>query len=122
MKKNPTLAAFLRLRQFSKNDSNSDLDRLTTANAAAWLAHGSCYGVTVETTLLQEIADLTKHPVARAITLTRSLVDALIAHRLPVSPPFQSVDALYGAITDDGVAATELQTLDPFEDEPQPRP
>ena len=122
MTKNSTLAAFLRLRQFSENESNSILDRLTTANTAAWLAHGSSYGVIGETALLQEIADLTKHPVARVITLTRSLVDALIANRLPLSPPFQSVDALYGAITDDGVAAFELRPVDPFEDEPQPKP
>lgn len=122
MTKNSTLAAFLRLRQFSENERNSILDRLTTANAAAWLAHGNSYGVTGEAPLLQEIADITKNPVARAITLTRSLVGALIANRLPLSPPFQSVDALYGAITDDGFAAFEQRSVDPFEDEPQPKP
>ena len=52
MTKNPTLAAFLRLRDFAKNESNSTIDRLTAANAAAWLAHGTSYGVTGETALL----------------------------------------------------------------------
>lgn len=122
MTKNPTLVAFLRLRQFAENERNSTMDRLTTANAAAWLAHGTSYGVTVETTLLQEIADLTKHPVARATTLTRNLVDALAAGRFPLSPPFQSVDAFYSAMTEDGTAAPEQHPIDPFEDEPQPKP
>ena len=122
MTMNSTLAAFLRLLQFSENESNSTLDRLTTANAAAWLAHGNSYGVTAEATLLQEISDSTKHPVARAVTLTRSIVDTLILNRLPLSPPFQSVDALYGTITDDGVAAFVQRPVDPSQDEPQPRP
>ncbi|WP_411974702.1 hypothetical protein [Sulfitobacter faviae] len=121
---NPTLAAFLRLRRFSASDIASPLDRLTTANAAAWLAHAASYGITGEAYLLNEIADPKKNPVERAKTLARTMVDELTASGLPLSPPFQSVDLLYSAIEDQGGDAVELRPSDPFQSgiEQGPRP
>ena len=121
---NPTLAAFLRLRSFAASDVASPLDRLATANAAAWLAHAASYGITGETYLLNEIADPKKNPVERAKTLARTMVDELTESGLPPSPPFHAVDLLYSAIEDQGGGAVELGPADPFQSgiEQGPRP
>ncbi|WP_243268551.1 hypothetical protein [Sulfitobacter sp. DSM 110093] len=108
------LSAFLRLRSFAADTSASPLDRLVTGNAAAWLAHATCYGVTADSRLLADIADPEKHPVARAKTLSHSLVRAVTVAGLPASPPFQSVDVLYSAFEDDD-GAVEWHVQNPLE-------
>jgi len=124
MTHNPNLAAFLRLRAFAASEEVSPLDRIITGNAAAWLAHATCYGITGEPRLLREIADPGKNPVGRATTLARAMVEGLTAARLPLSPPFQAVDLLYSAIEDDGIGGVELTPTDPLQGEiergPQP--
>jgi hypothetical protein len=122
MTHNPTLAAFLRLRAFAASEAVSPLDRLTTENAAAWLAHATNYGITGEPRLLHEIADPRKNPVERATTLARAMVEELTAARLPLSTPFQAVDLLYSAIEDEGIGAIELTPPDPFQSEIQQGP
>lgn len=117
MTHNPTLSAFLRLRAFASNEGATPLDRLTTGNAAAWLAHATSYGITGDTTLLQEISDLEKNPVARATTLTCGLVNAINAAGLPLSTPFHAVELLYGAVEGDGIGVVELEPVNPFEEE-----
>ena len=89
------------------------LDRLTTETAAAWLAHATSYGVTADAALLREIADPRRHPVSRAKTLTRELVEALTAAGLPLSSPFQAVDVLYSSFEDDGLMSY-VTPVDPF--------
>lgn len=115
MAHNPSLAAFLRLRNFAASEVASPLDRLTAANAAAWLAHATTYGITGEAYLLNEIADPKRNPVERATTLARTMLEELTAAGLPLSPPFQAVDLLFNAIEDEGGDATELSPLDPFQ-------
>lgn len=115
MTHDPTSSAFSRLRAFAADAEHSPLDRLTTATAAAWLAHATSYGVTADAPLLREIADPQRHPVARARTLTRELFEALTAAGLPLSAPFQAVDVLYSAIEDDGNASHYTMPMDPFE-------
>ena len=124
MTHNPTHRAFQRLCAYAANAECLPLDRMTTGNAAAWLAHANTYGVTADTSLLREIAEPGKNPVERAATLTRELVDAIAAARLPLSTPFQAVDLLYSEVDDDGSHAFRATPQDPFEDEhtrgPQP--
>lgn len=115
MTQDPTPSAFSRLRAFALDAGHSPLDRLTTETAAAWLAHATSYGVTADAALLREIADRRRHPVSRAKTLTRELVDALNAAGLPLSAPFQAVDVLYSAIDDAGYIGDDVKPLDPFE-------
>lgn len=115
MTNDPTLAAFTRLRKFACGNKGSALDRLTTGNAAAWLAHATTYGIMGETSLLQSIADPEKNPVERAKTLTRSIAEAMSSAGLPLSTPFQAVDRLYSDIEDDGISGPNLTPSDPFE-------
>ena len=117
-----TLSAFLRLRSFAADTTAYSLDRLVTGNAAAWLAHATCYGVTAETGLLTQIADLQKNPVERAKTLSRSLVSAVAKAGLPIAPPFQSVDVLYSSMFDNDDGEVNWQPLNPFEAEMQRGP
>ena len=114
MAHDPTPSAFSRLRAFAMDVGHSPLDRLTAETAAAWLAHATSYGVTADAALLHEIADPRRHPVSRAKTLTRELVDALNAAGLPLSAPFQSVDVLYSSLEDDGSSAINVTPADPF--------
>lgn len=115
MSHDPTLSAFLRLRAFSDDEAMSPLDRLSTETAAAWLAHATSYGITADTKLLRDIADPGRHPVARAKTLTLTIVEAMSAAGLPLSAPFQSVDVLYNAIEDDGHGGVAWQPTNPLE-------
>lgn len=115
MSHDPTLAAFLRLRAFSADEAMSPLDRLSTETAAAWLAHATSYGITADPEILRDIADTGRHPVARSKTLTLTIVKAMSAAGLPLSAPFQSVDALYNAIEDDGHGGVAWQPANPLE-------
>ena len=117
MTHNPTLSAFLRLRAFAADDKASPLDRMATGNAAAWLAHAGCYGITADTSLLREIADPKKNPVERATTLARGLVGAMAAAGLPLAAPFQAVDLLYSAGEEDGISSIKFEPANPFGNE-----
>ena len=124
MKHDPTLAAFQRLLAFASKEGATLLDRLTTGNAAAWLAHATSYGITADILLLQEIADPEKNPVVRATTLTRGLISDITAAGFPLSTPFHTVDILYSALEDDEISMLKLEPEDPFENEVErgPRP
>ena len=113
MTHDPTSSAFARLHAFAADAGHTPLDRLTTATAAAWLAHATSYGVTVDTVLLTEITDLRRHPVARSKTLTREIVEAMTAAGLPLSSPFQAVDVLYSSFEDDGLMS-DVTPVDTF--------
>lgn len=119
---NPTLAAFLCLRNFASRSTISPLDRLTIETAAAWLAHATCYGITGEDRLLREIADPERNPIERATTLTRALVKELSAAQLPLSAPFQAVDLLYSGFDDEGIGTSETMPLGALESEIQRGP
>lgn len=112
----PTTAAFARLKRFAQNEDAPLLERMVAETAAGWLALATCYGVTADPWLLAEIADDARHPVARAKTLSRSLVEELASLGIPVTSPFQAVEVLYSEGERDTRVGVEWQPApNPFD-------